>query len=148
MLRANRGFSREAISALPLRIRAGRGLPPTRQPVASLRLAQLASHNLDQLRASLVQRLVQQSLAARVRIRPAQPGLHRLPALLVRSLVGDRSSALPARTSLNPSRKSTERTTTTNGISCTIRAWSSRTCLRELRAQAEPTILLAGTPRD
>src|SRR5215813_1719446 len=143
MLRANRGFSREAISALPLRIRAGRGLPPTRQPVASLRLAQLARHNLDQLRASLVQR----SLAARVRIRPAQPGLHRLPVLLVRSLVGDRSSALPARTSLNPSRKSTERTTTTNGISCTIRAWSSRTCPRELRAQAEPT-LLAETHRD
>src|SRR5215467_5475031 len=140
MLRANRGFSRQATSALPLSTRADRGLRPTGQPVASARLPPLASHSLDQLRASLARR----PLAGPGRIHLARPGLLQLPAQPVRSLVGDRSSALPARTSLNPSRKSTERTTTTNGISCTIRASSSRTCRPAPRAQPEQ-ILLAGT---
>src|SRR5215468_5232114 len=143
MLRANRGFSWEAISASPLPTRAG---PPLRAPdqvVASLHLARLANPNLDQLKESLAQR----PLELRARIRPAQAGLLQLPAQPVRSLVGDRSSALPARTSLNPSRKLTERTTTTNGISCTIRAWSSRTCRPAPLAQPGP-ILLEETHRD
>src|SRR5215469_7726287 len=143
MLRANRGFSRGATSVSPLSTRAGRGLRPTGQRVAQARLAPLASHNLDQLRASLARR----PLAGPGRIHPARPGLLQLPALQVRSLVADRSSELPARTSLNPSRKSTERTTTTNGISCTIRAWSSRTCRPAPLAQPGP-ILLEETHRD
>src|SRR5215469_14390596 len=143
MLRANRGFSRGATSASPLPTRAGPALRASDQVAVSLHLARLASRNLDQLRASLAQR----PLAGPGRIHLARPGLLQLPALPVRSLVADRSSELPARTSLNPSRKSTERTTITNGISCTIRAWSSRTCRPAPLAQPGP-ILLEETHRD